>query len=232
MLKDHLRYPALVLLLLIAGVVAGCTQRPEWSDDTEAATLSFWGDRPAIVRVEADDYAALWDAAENARRRFGFEAALTDYRGGELTTEPKLSGQIFEPWRDELRDIGSIMESTLTSVRRRVSFELGNQGDGTFWLEPKVIVERQSLGERRLTDVSSYRRALGQGQQRRTSDDDPGTVTGWHAIGRDPALERSLANRIADQTSGKLVRISAVPLVNDLQRAICPGCATMTAMSP
>ena len=93
-------------LLLTAGAaiaaIAGCSQhRPAWHDEPRSATLAYWHDRPAVARVESSQYGALWDAADGARRRFGFDVALADYRGGLLTGAPHPSPQPFEVWRDE-----------------------------------------------------------------------------------------------------------------------------------
>ena len=208
------RLPLMFLLL-----ACGCTSRPAWEDDPKAATVAYWLDQPAAASVASRDYRELWDAADNARRRFRFDASRSDYRGGVLGTEPVVSPQPFEVWRDELRSSSARAESALATVRRSLRFEFGRLADGGFFVEPKVVVERQSLGERRITNAIDYRGVLGGGSQKTERADEPATTQPsnyWYAVGRDAALERSLANRIARRSGG---RLSDGPAVNVTRRA-------------
>lgn len=186
----------------LLAVGAGChNQRPPSHDDPAAATLAYWAQQRSASRVTAGDYAAIWSAADEARRRFGFEAATTDYRGGLLTTEPKVSPQFFEIWHHELRSAEDVAQSSLATIRRRLRFEFARTGEGKFVVEPKVLVERRSLAERRITSAIDYRGTLGPGRQQQFGPDSAAAGPGsyWHAIGRDEDLERSLANRIAQR---------------------------------
>jgi len=47
------------LCLCAIVVLCGCATRPAWLDDPQAATLRYWYDQPASVRVYADDYRDL-----------------------------------------------------------------------------------------------------------------------------------------------------------------------------
>ena len=204
-----------VLLLGIVCGMPGCSSpRPAWKDNPRSATLAYWAEQPAVTRVVAPEYSALWAAADEARRRFGFEAAMTDYRGGLLTTEPSISPQFFEIWRDELRSAEDVAESSLATIRRRLRFEFSRTRDGRFYVEPKVLVERQALVERRITNAIDYRGTLGPGQQQRFGPEDRGQAQPgryWYAIGRDADLERSLADRIADRAGGRIIQPQPAP---------------------
>ena len=200
----RVRLPRFALGLVL---LAGCTQRPAWDDDPKAATVAYWLDRPAAAHVESGDYPELWAAADGARRRFRFPAARDDYRGGLLTSQTTVSPQPFEVWRDELRTPSASLESGLSSVRRRLRFEFGRLRGGGFFVEPKVVVERQSLGERRITNAVDYRGVLGAGRQRTIRADEPATTRPagyWYAVGRDAALERTLAHRIAGDVGSRV----------------------------
>ena len=199
---------ACLLASLLVLAAAGCTARPAWSDDPASATLAYWAERPAVTRAAADDYRALWRAADEARQRFGFEAALADYRGGMLTTEPTHSPQPFEVWRRELRTPSALAESALATVRRRIEFRFGRDGD-VYFVEPRVLVERLSLGERRISNAIEYRAALGAGRQRAGQG---GVAPYWYAVGRDAPLERALARRIARRADGRVKAPPAPPL--------------------
>lgn len=203
------RVSMLLTLLGLAGFSLGCaqTRRPPLPEST---TIDYWEARPAEARVEATRYAGLFAAARESLDRFKFDPALADYRGGRLTSEPMVSAQFFELWRDEVRTAGDRLEASLGTVRRRVLFRLGRTDDNTFWLEPRVVVERQALQERRITNAIDYRSTLGPGRQsgsRRADRGEPAPTSYWYAIGRDDALERSLLNRIADRSGGRLVPV-------------------------
>jgi hypothetical protein len=189
------------LALLLLASLTGCTARPASVADSSSTVVGYWVDRPAEVEVVAADYRALWDAANESLERFEFELAFVDYRGGELRSEPRLSGQWFEPWRTELRDLPSIAQSNLDTVRRSVHFEIERERD-RYRLRPRVVVEQLARGERNLSAALVYEGVLGAGTQRRRSEDSPDTRFGWHAVGRDTALERSLANRIVGRVPG------------------------------
>jgi hypothetical protein len=199
-----------LLLLIGASLFAGCTSRPAWKSDPASATLAYWTDQPAEARVVAPDYGPLWDAAENAAERFGFQPATTDYRGGLLTTRPQISPQFFEFWHDEVRTLEDMAESSLATIRRRLRFEFRRSPDGRYVVEPKVIVERLSLPERRITNAVDYRGVLGPGTQQRFGPAAPvGTSSYWYAIGRDADLERALADRIAKRAEGRVIDVRA-----------------------
>lgn len=197
----------LIFALLLGSALAGCTdQRPPSHQDPESAGVAYWIDEPATASARAADYAALWDAAEEAQQHYGFTTALSDYRGGLLTTEPKISPQFFEFWHQELRSPEAVAESSLATIRRRMRFEFSRAPGGGFAVEPKVIVERLSLGERRITSAMEYRGTLGPGREQQFGPANPrGPTRYWYAIGRDEELERALAQRI----SGRVTRLAA-----------------------
>jgi hypothetical protein len=192
--------PLAPAVLLLVTFLAGCTQRPDYAQDREAATISFWLDRDDAAFVRGEDYDALWTGAIAVLRRFGFETDLADYRGGRIVTRPRDSGQFFEPWRDELRTAGDVLESSLTATRRRVHIDFERDGDA-FTATPRVVVERLALGERRITDATAFGGTLGTGRQRRRAIDEPSPDLGWFPIGRDPALERTLARGLTTRAN-------------------------------
>jgi hypothetical protein len=196
------------IAIALVVVLTGCAgKRPEWKEDPRSATVAFWAEQPASARVVAPVYAELWSAAEEACSRFGFPPATTDYRGGLLTTGARISPQFFEIWHDELRAAEDVAESSLATVRRRLRFEFSRTRDGRYVVEPKVIVERLSLAERRITNAVDYRGALGPGTEQRFGPAGaavPGSY--WYAIGRDADLEASLASRMAERAEGRVTR--------------------------
>ena len=191
-------------LFLMTGCINGnsnpAATQPATAIDPDRATLQYWIDQPAVAHVHNDAFQPLWDAAHNCARNRFFNIDRNDYRDGLLTTFPVISEQFFEPWRRDTGDGRELLQSSLATVRRTLRFEF--EREGQFWtVTPKVIVERYSLAERRITSVTQYRTIV----QGSTDPDRPGlngeriANSYWYAIGRDTALEKTLADEIHDQ---------------------------------
>jgi hypothetical protein len=173
------------------------------------ATQAHWIARPATASVAYDDYDELWEAAIGAARWRGFRIDRTDYRNGLLVTRPLSSKQLFEPWRRDVATLPDMAESTLASIRRIVRFEIAKRDDDTFELVPKVLVERFTSTERRITSVTQYRESfsieVGQGSRER----DKGVnipETYWYTTDRDDAMERQLADAVRSRLRGAVAR--------------------------
>jgi len=195
---------------LMATLLGGCITRPQNPAATQPVTAldpmlaqpAYWMDQPPIASASHADFQTLWNASEDVIRDDLMEIDRVDYRLGLLSSEPKVSPQFFELWR---RDIGTnydVAKSSLATIRRTAQFEFSrdeNSGIVTVW--PKVLVERQSQPERRITSVVQYRAALSpnpseRGSRERDAGLDVPTKPYWYAIGRDNELERKLAEAI------------------------------------
>src|SRR5687767_13816726 len=142
-------------------VVVGCShvaQSPALTEtDPKLATQAHWIAQPAVASVEHDNFDELWEAAVGAARFRGYRPDRIEYRSGMFQTRPVISKQAFEPWRRDVATLPDLTESTLATVRRIVRFEIGRRDDGTFECLPKVVVERYSSAERRITTITKYR---------------------------------------------------------------------------
>ena len=173
------------VLMPLLVLLAGCA--PQWS--------------PAPVRppAVAGDYDALFAAAGRAARDLHFDIARQDYRGGVVTTEPMVGAQPFElAFRQELRTPEAVAQSAVATVRRTARFEIVETGEG-YEARPEVTVERLAVAERRITDPIFYRDFFRRGDERGTPESDRGVYLPsryWYEVGRDPALERTLADMI------------------------------------
>jgi len=193
-----------LILFLLPGCIIGpsnpAATRPATEIDPEQATPQYWIDQPSAAHVHSDQFQPLWDACcDSARDRF-FHIDRNDYREGLLTTFPVISQQFFEPWRRDVGDGGELLQSTLATVRRTLRFEIVRTGD--FWtMTPIVLVERYSLAERRITSVTQYRTIVqGSADPDRLAPDGSRIPNSyWYAIGRDTALEKTLADEIHDR---------------------------------
>lgn len=197
-------------LALLALLLSGCSTpsgRPTTAPadlPRDAARPWHWFEQPAVATVEAGDFDALWDACEQAARRYRFQPDRADPRGGVLMTEPMIGAQFFEPWRDELKTGYDVAESSLATTRRTARFEIERGDDGVLRASPKVLIEKLAQAERRVGAAVLFRDPFGRTrpvaqQPRGSREADAGRTLPrayWHAVGRDHALETALAEEI------------------------------------
>lgn len=191
---------------LVLSAVPGCILAPSDPGSTQMATsidpqeaqASYWYGQPASVSVSGEAFAPLWEAAVETARAYHFTIDRTDYRLGVLTTDPLLSKQFWEIWYRDVVDPAHLIESSLASERRTIRFEFERLASGAYQVRPKVLIERYSLAERRVTSVWQYREAvMGSSDPVRTSLAGEQTPSAyWYAVGRDHALERALAEGV------------------------------------
>jgi hypothetical protein len=202
--------PLLSLLLLPAAFSAGgCASHPPTQPPTqhpETAEVTYWLAKPAAATIEADDFASLWRACRDATLASSFTIDRVDFRSGVMTTMPLISKQFFELWRNDVITPYDLAESSLDTVRRTVRFDVRRRDDGRYEAVPKVVKERFSLAERRITSVARFaetfttERTEGDRNRDRAGADLPDTY--WYATGRDYALERHLAHAVRNDLGG------------------------------
>jgi hypothetical protein len=198
-------------LAITALLLVGCaTKRAPEAAALPRATLkdpattqpSYWLDQPAVVSVENFKFQPLWDACEKVARSYQFQLDREDYRLGLITTKPTISKQILEPWRQDAGTFNDVMQDSLTTIRRSIRFEIERSEDGTYSMTPKVLVERETILERRITSAAQYRSVFsGPAVGSRTAiDEDAGVpIVYWTPIGRDLEMERHLAASVREQ---------------------------------
>lgn len=204
-----------VLALCVLGCITGrqnpAATQPATAVDLATTQPSYWLDKPAVAEVRSGDFNNLWDAAKETVRGYQLAIDREDYRAGVITSVPEVSKQVFEVWRADAGTLDEAMANTVGAIRRTIRLEVSRGGDGTFTLVPKVLVERQSIFERRVTDVSQYRFAFAgpaRAQPARTAVTlDPETyqdvpVKYWYPIGRDLEMERQVARRVEREMKG------------------------------
>ena len=188
------------LLVAMAGlaICAGCANQARTRDALPTSQPST-AQAASEHAVASNDFDHLWRACEDIARDRLFTIERRDYRGGVLTTAPMISAQFFEPWRRDAITSDAINESSLASIRRTLRFEFTRHDDGTFSVVPRVLVERYSLTERRMTSAMMYRSAFKKVTATGTRETDRGVYLPgryWYGIGNDAALEQDLAKSI------------------------------------
>jgi hypothetical protein len=200
------------MLALLSALAAGCITRPQNPAATQPATVvdaattqpSYWLDQPASASASASDFERLFVAAEDALRELQFRIDRIDYRAGLLTTRPMVSKQFFELWRADAQTWDDVTESSIATIRRTVRIDFTRTEDGFYHATPRVLIERQTLAEQRITSAVSYRRVFSgeinpQRRARGTRESDVGIALPsryWTPTGRDAALEQMLARSV------------------------------------
>lgn len=180
---------------------------------------------PTTMRVRVSDYEAFVDDALSTLRRNDFAPSFVDREAGVIVTDPATSAQWFELWRGDARGPYNALESSLHTVRRRVTLQvdqLAGQSPvasaatppttaasaprgGEFALSMRVEKERYSAPERQVTTASG---ALGIYNERLPTSEGlipRGYAVRWTPLGRDPLLESHLLEEIARGHGGTIV---------------------------
>lgn len=200
-----------VAVLLAAGCIG---KRPANPAATQPVTVkdlattqpSYWINMPGVAEVDSLYFQPLWDACEAVARNYGYQLDRTDFRLGLLTTRPMVSKEFLEPWRKDAGTSRDVLDASLATVRRTVRFEINNDG-GTYRMTPKVLVERQTIVERRTTSSAQYRTifagpAVPETKEAVTSEDTDLPKTYWTPYARDQVMERAIAKAVEKRLKG------------------------------
>ena len=196
---------SILLLALLAGCAAKTAPDPiadhHLATDKDRATTrpAYWMDQPAVTSVESFKFQPLWDACEATARSYLFPLDREDYRLGLITTKPTISKQILEPWRKDAGTLDHVLQDSLTTMRRSIRFEIDRSEDGTYAMVPKVLIERETILERRITSAAQYRTAFSGpavGSRAVADADLDIPITYWTPIGRDTEMEKHLASEV------------------------------------
>jgi hypothetical protein len=167
--------------------------------------------QPATSSVDAADFERLWRSCEESARHFGFVPDRLDRRAGLITTQPLVSKQFFEFWRNDVATADDLSDSSLATYRRTLRFNIrkldgtGPSAERGYHAEPSVLIERQTIAERPIT-ASVYLRQAFRAPRGRTGqrtvgspESDRGVYlprTYWTPTGRDTALEAQVAEEV------------------------------------
>jgi hypothetical protein len=193
-----------LLALLLNGCIMGkqhpAATQPATAADPKSIQNSYWMDKPATMQLTGNDFDRLWLACQSAIQDHSFTIDRSDYREGILSSLPLDSKQAYEVWRSDVVDLHGLVQSSLATVRRTVRFDIRHLPDGSYEARPKVLVERLSTLNKRITSVTQYREAFSLTlQDLRLSAEEEGSDIPpqyWYPIGRDDAMERQLVDSV------------------------------------
>lgn len=187
--------------ILLASLASGCSSGSRYSSEEPTTQPSYWLDQQGSASASGPDFDRLWTTCEDIARDYLFKLDRIDYRAGILSTQPMVTSQLFEPWRWDASTAFDRDESTLSAMRRTLTFEFTREETGGWKVQPKVLVERQAMAERRMTSVVLYRNVftLARNPNDRASgtrESDAGTYLPqryWYPVRRDSEFENRLA---------------------------------------
>ena len=204
-------------LITVAACGAGCvsadhdhsppTTAPAVATDVDPARADpeFWLNQSPALNVTSTDYEKLWQSAERVSHDYLFTIDRRDRRLGLLSTVPNVSPQFFEPWRRELQTASDVAYSSTASYRRTIYWQFGRDGDA-YAVTPKVLIERESFQEQRISGLLSraYFHPTPQQEERiyGTRETDQNLIlpaTYWYPVGRDFAFEQKLVEKMDRQ---------------------------------
>jgi len=175
------------------------------------ATADYWFKQPAVASVVSRDFPSLWDACARTLINDQFEIDRQDRRLGILTTTPMISKQFFEVWRSDAGTPREILLDSLQTIRRTIRFDLTRRPDGSYLASAKVLVEQMAHPERRLTMAPQFTgafAAIAETPSRTTEQGVEVPNRYWYALGRDPAMEKQLANSVRNKLGAMALVIS------------------------
>lgn len=203
--------PSLLALAWLGAGCVGCAGGPGETSadatppDADTATQPQ-GETPATVRyLPASDYDDVFDAAIRELRDRGYRIARNDRRFGVITTYPKESPTLFEPWVGDNTTGELATRSTLNHLRRTAEVTLQpvdatrlHDGPG-YAITVKVNLQRLQQPNRYLTHsargtiAASYRDTPAHLAQRGIP------AVYWEPAGEDPLLAEALIQAIGER---------------------------------
>ena len=96
------------------------------------SSLGGWSTAPhpqaSTISIEGLEYSRCFDEVLLVAREAGMPPLLRDRAGGLVETSPRLSGSLFEPWRQDNADFEEVLANTIGFQRRRARFEFVPMG--------------------------------------------------------------------------------------------------------
>lgn len=187
-MKRLWKSPRLIgLTVWLIGCVIGCLSSPPQAPSGGASS----------IQISDSQRDFLWERAVVVLNRNHFQVARESKLEGVIETAYRGGSGLLEPWNPDSVGLSNRMESTLQSIRRKVTVSMQSTGTGTTTLNVRVDKELEDVpgaaanyeGGATFSESQPLSRDLSQvvGQN---------GPSRWISIGRDPLLERKLVSEI------------------------------------
>ena len=151
----------------------------------------------SAVQISDDQRDSVWERAVVVLNRNHFQVARESKLEGIIETDYRGGSSLLEPWHPDSVGFQNRLESTLQSIRRRVTINLQSSGAGIMTVAVRVDKEIEDLpglaanyeGGATFSENQPLNRDLDQvvGQS---------GPSRWLPVGRDPLLERKILSEI------------------------------------
>lgn len=175
------------LMMAVFCTIAGCLSSPPLAPSGGAST----------IQISDNQRDFLWERAVVVLNRNHFQVSRESKLEGIIETAYRGGSGILEPWNPDSVGLSNRMESSLQSIRRRVTISMQSAATGTTSLNVRVDKELEDVpgiaatyeGGATFSESQPLNRDLSQvvGQN---------GPSRWISIGRDPLLERKLLTEI------------------------------------
>lgn len=102
-------------------LLAGCAAPP---------TGPAVANQPNAIEISTDRFDTMWERAVAVLNDYHFEIARESRIEGVIETWPRAGSNLFEPWHRDSVGYANRLESTLQSIRRRVTVTFRNTAPG------------------------------------------------------------------------------------------------------
>ena len=181
------RYVVCVISSAALSLMAGCLSSPPKTAGGGASS----------IQVSDSQRDPLWERAVVVLNRNHFQVARESKLEGVIETNYRAGSNLLEPWHPDSVGLENRLESTLQSIRRKVTVSMQSNGAGTMLVNVRVDKEIEDLpgiaanyeGGATFNEAQPLNRDLSQvvGQS---------GPSRWLSIGRDPLLENKILNEI------------------------------------
>ncbi len=166
---------------------AGCLSSPPKAPVTGGST----------VQISDDQRDSVWERAVVVLNRNHFQVARESKLEGIIETDYRGGSSLLEPWHPDSVGFQNRLESTLQSIRRRVTINLQSSGAGIMTVAVRVNKEIEDLPG--LAAVYEGGATFSENQPLNRDLDQVVGQSGpsrWLPVGRDPLLERKILSEI------------------------------------
>jgi hypothetical protein len=184
-------------VLALALAPAGCNSN--WIPTTRVTRI--FAPEPVAenpLRVPVDDFETVWNRTVAEVGGY-FEVADENRLSRKITTDPKMSATILEPWLADTQTLGDRVEATLQTVRRFAIVQVDPAPGGGFLVKVEVHKELEDMAkpDRQAMGRAVFNNDFPVNRTRETLGPVP-VANGWIPRGRDAALEQAILSGIRD----------------------------------
>ena len=148
------------------------------------------------ICVSGIDKAKVVEAAEDVLGGITFKIDKVDLATGYIKTRPLAAGQWFEFWKKDNVGAFNQAEANLHTIRRTAKLEISEQ-DSKLCVTCEVAVQRLSLSEQPVTDISEIRNLFSRNKgSRQGLEFHRDQKKGWVDLANDEQLSSVILNQI------------------------------------